>query len=99
MEDQVWKLCRGHEVVGVLTLEAIDMFWTDCRFAPSAGWPALKPFIDVSRAAWERKDQDAAIEADEAIYALGLELVPDGGGEVIRDFLLRIDGDTARFRY
>lgn len=75
------------------------MFWTDCRFEPSTGWPALKPCIDASRAAWERKDQDAAIAADEAISALGLELVPEGEGEVIRDFLLRINGDTARFRY
>ncbi|MFJ1731343.1 hypothetical protein [Streptomyces sp. NPDC088254] len=99
MADQVWRLRRGHEVVGVLTLEAVDMFWTDCRFEPSAGWSALKPFIDASRAAWERKDQEAAIEADEAIYALGLELVPERGGEIIRDFLLRISGDTARFRY
>ncbi|UXY24933.1 hypothetical protein N8I84_41565 (plasmid) [Streptomyces cynarae] len=99
MEDQVWQLRRGHEVVGVLTLEAVDMFWTDCRFEPSDGWLGLKPFIDASRAAWERKDQDAAIEADEAIYALGLELVPESGGEIIRDFLLRINGDTARFRY
>ncbi|MFJ9716040.1 hypothetical protein ACIRPQ_08890 [Streptomyces sp. NPDC101213] len=99
MEDQVWQLRRGHEVVGILTLEAVDMFWTDCRFEPSNGWPALKPFIDASRGAWERKDEDAAIAADEAIYALGLELVPESGSEVIRDFLLRIDGDTARFRY
>ncbi|MFI8004685.1 hypothetical protein [Streptomyces sp. NPDC086010] len=99
MEDQVWRLRRGHEVVGVLTLEAIDMFWTDCRFEPSTGWTALKPFIDASRTAWESKEEDAAVKADEAIYALGLELVPDGGGEVIRDFLLRIDGDSARFRY
>ncbi|MER5877620.1 MULTISPECIES: hypothetical protein [unclassified Streptomyces] len=101
MEHQVWRLCRGHEVVGVLTLEAIDMFWTDCRFEPSNGWPALKPFVDASRAAWGSRDQDAGIKADEAIYALGLELVPDNGGAVIRDFLLRIDGDTAtaRFRY
>jgi hypothetical protein len=99
MGEQVWQLRRGHQVVGVLRLEAVDMFWTDCRFEPSTGWPALKPFIDASRAAWERKDEDAAIAADEAIHALGLELVPEGGGEVIRDFLLRIDGDTARFRY
>ncbi|MFE7393103.1 hypothetical protein [Streptomyces sp. NPDC057582] len=99
MENQVWQLRRGHEVVGVLTLEAVDMFWTDCRFEPSTDWLAVKPFMDASQAAWERKDEDAAIEADEAIYALGLELVPESGGDVIRDFLLRINGDTARFRY
>lgn len=99
MENQVWELRRGGEVVGILALEAIDMFWTDCRFEPSTGWPALEPFIVASRAAWQRKDMAAAIAADEAIYALGLELVPEGGGEVIRDFLLRINGSSARFRY
>ena len=63
-----------------------------------SGHSNSKPSI-CSGPTWERKDQDAAIAADEAIYALGLELVPDGGGEVIRDFLLRINGHTARFRY
>jgi hypothetical protein len=98
-ENQVWQLRRGDEVVGFLTLEAIDMFWTDCRFEPSAGWPAVEPFIEASRAAWQRKDRDAALAADEAIHALGMSLVPEGGDEVITDFLLRIDGRTARFRY
>ena len=100
-ENQVWQLRRGDEVVGFLTLEAIDMFWTDCRFEPSAGWPAVEPFIEASRAAWQRKDRDAALAADETIQALGMSLVPEGGGggEVITDFLLRIDGRVARFRH
>ena len=29
MENQTWQLRWGHEVVGTLELEAVDMFWTD----------------------------------------------------------------------
>lgn len=99
MDNEAWQLRWGQDTVGVLTLEGVDMFWTDCRFEPSTAWPDLKPFIDASRAAWDGTDMDAAIAADEATYALGLELVPEGGGEIITSFLLRIDGDTARFRW
>ncbi|AVH57533.1 MULTISPECIES: hypothetical protein [Streptomyces] len=99
MQDRVWQLRRGDEVIGRMTLEAIDMFWHDCRFEASTGWPTLKPFVEASRAAWKQGDTEAALEADEAIYALGLELVPEDGGEPITEFLLRIDGNFARFRY
>ncbi|MGK5500681.1 hypothetical protein [Streptomyces sp. URMC 125] len=99
MSDRVWRLRRGEEEVGKLSLEGVDMFWHDCRFEASSGWPALRPLFEASHAAWERQDTDAAVEADEAIYALGLELVPEDGSEPITDFLLRIDGDSARFRY
>lgn len=98
MENEVWQLRRGDQLVGTLTLEAVDMFWSDCHFESSTGWPAVKPFIEASREAWERGDQAAAVVADEAIHALDLTLVPADGGESVRDFLLRIDGDSARFR-
>ncbi|MGP3980874.1 hypothetical protein [Streptomyces sp. KR80] len=99
MENRVWQLRRGEEIIGTLTLEAIDMFWFECRFEPSSGWPAFKPFIDASHAAWQRKDVAAARAADDEIYALGLEMVPDDGGEIIRNFMVRISGDHARFRW
>ncbi|MFE2544199.1 hypothetical protein [Actinacidiphila glaucinigra] len=42
---------------------------------------------------------DAIHKVDEAISVLSLELAPEDGGEPIRDFLVRIKGDSARFRY
>jgi hypothetical protein len=101
MENHTWQLRRGEEEIGKLTLEAVDMFWHDCRFEASAGWPTVRPLIQESRMAWERGDTEAALKVDEAIHALGLELVPNGEGEPITEFLLRIDiaGGSARFRY
>ncbi|MFE7237478.1 hypothetical protein [Streptomyces sp. NPDC057580] len=99
MEDQRWQLRQGDELIGVLTLEAIDMFWTDCHFEPAPAWTRLKPLFDASRNAWQQGGAEAGLQADEALYTLGLRLVPDGEGETITDFLLRINGDSARFRY
>ncbi|MEU3087030.1 hypothetical protein ACWCQ0_01085 [Streptomyces massasporeus] len=101
MEDRTWQLRRGEEEIGRLTLEAVDMFWHDCRFEASAGWVTVSPLIEESRRAWERGDTETALKLDEAIDALDLELVPNSEGEPITDFLLRIDMDagSARFRY
>lgn len=37
--------------------------------------------------------------ADETIYAQGLVLVPDSGGVPITEFLIRIEGEVARFHH
>lgn len=97
--DPCWQLVRAGEVVGVLTQGAVDMFWTDCLFTPGPGWPDLQPLFAASRDAWRRGDSKAAAEADEAIQALGLALVPIGGGATLTGVLIRINGDKARFRY
>lgn len=99
MTDPSWQLVRADEVIGVLAQDDVDMYWTDCVFEPGPGWADLQPLFAVSRDAWQRGDSNAAVEADEAIQALGLVLVPIGGGPPLREFLIRIDGDKARFRY
>ncbi|MFB7288337.1 hypothetical protein [Actinacidiphila glaucinigra] len=98
MKD-AWQLRRGEEVIGRLVLETVDMFWYDCRFEASTGWPTLRPHMEALRAAAERRDMDAIHKVDEAISALSLELAPEDGGEPITDFLVRIKGDSARLRY
>ena len=99
VENRTWQLRRGEELIGGLTLEVIDMFWYDCRFEPSASWPTLRPFAEASRDAWQRRDMEAAVKADEAMHALGLELVPDDGSEPITRFVLRVSGNVARFKW
>ncbi|MFE2960269.1 hypothetical protein [Nocardia tengchongensis] len=99
MTDPSWRLVRADEVIGVLTQDAVDMLWTDCVFEPGPGWPDLQPLFAASRDAWRRGDRVAASEADEAIQALGLALVPIDGGPQLTEILIRINGDTARFRY
>ncbi|WP_017627030.1 hypothetical protein [Nocardiopsis chromatogenes] len=99
MAEKRWQLRKEDRIVGTLTLKEVDMFWSDCHFEPASAWDGLRPLFVVSRDAWVRGDQEAARAADEAIHAEGLILVPDGGGDPITDFLIRIDGETARFRH
>ncbi|MER7312071.1 MULTISPECIES: hypothetical protein [Streptomyces] len=99
MAGKSWQLRQDDRLVGTLTLEEIDMFWSDCHFEPAPAWDDLRPLFDASRDAWVRGDEEAALAADEAIHAEGLILVPDEGGDPITDFLIRINGETARFRH
>lgn len=98
MTGQSWELKQGHRLVGILVFEGQDMFWSDCRFEAGPGWADVRPLFERSRDAWRSGDTDAAIAADEAIYAAGMVLQPSDGSDAITDFLLRIEGDFARFR-
>lgn len=99
MAEMCWQLRQKDRLIGTLTLAGIDMFWADCHFEPAAAWDDLRPLFAASRDAWVRGDEEAALAADETIHAEALILVPDAGGEPITDFLIRIDGATARFRH
>lgn len=98
MTDQSWQLKQGARLIGTLTLERVDMFWTDCHFEPAPAWEQLRPLFAASRDAWRAGDKGSALAADDAIHAEGLTLVPTGGGAPITDFLIRIEGNVARFR-
>ncbi|WP_234433197.1 hypothetical protein [Streptomyces sp. NRRL WC-3549] len=98
MMAQRWQLRRGDALIGTLTLEGVDMFWADCRFEPASAWETVRPLFDASRDAWRRGDEGGALAADEAIHEAGLVLVPGDGGAPITDFLLRVSGESARFR-
>lgn len=99
MVEKNWQLRQEGRLVGTLTLEEIDVFWSDCHFEPAPAWDDLRPLFADSRDAWVRGDEEAALAADEAIHAKGLILVPDGGGDPITGFLIRINGETARSRH
>ncbi|MFF7333499.1 hypothetical protein [Streptomyces sp. NPDC008150] len=99
MAEPSWQLMQGGRLVGTLVEEEVDMFWTDCHFAPAPGWEDLHPLFEASSDAWRSGDEEAAVEADEAIYARGLVLAPVDGGAPLTEFLLSINGDKARFRY
>jgi hypothetical protein len=75
------------------------MFWSDCHFRPGPAWEDLRPLIARSEEAWRRRDLEAARAADEAIMTAGLVLLPHDDGAPITGFLLRVDGESARFRY
>ncbi|WP_078882822.1 hypothetical protein [Streptomyces albus] len=99
MAEPSWHLMQGDRLVGTLIEEEVDMFWTDCRFVPGPGWTDLRPLFEASRDAWRSGNREAAMEADETICAQGLVLAPVDSGTPLTQFLLRIDGDKARFRH
>ncbi|KOV65706.1 hypothetical protein ADL00_19230 [Streptomyces sp. AS58] len=82
-------------------LDHIDQPWHHCRFEATAAWDHVRPTL----AAWTRAVEDdgsnelAVDEALEAVEALRLVLVAVADSEYIDDFLIHVDGDTARFRY
>ncbi|GGS07922.1 hypothetical protein GCM10010269_53770 [Streptomyces humidus] len=99
MTEECWQLMCGDRLAGTLRMEAIDMFWTDCTFEPGPEWEVLRPLFDASRDAWVRGDREAAMVADHRIRAAGLVLAGSEGGATITDFLIRIHGGKARFRW
>ncbi|WP_329788687.1 hypothetical protein V1227_29860 [Lentzea sp. DG1S-22] len=94
-----WELKLEDRLVGTLIFEAQDMFWSDCRFRPGPAWEDFRPLNDRSREAWRRGDREEARTADDAIMTSGLVLVPLKGGAPITPVMVRVDGDTARFRF
>ncbi|MBB1255788.1 hypothetical protein [Streptomyces alkaliterrae] len=94
-----WQLRKNGRLVGTLTLTEVDMFWSGCHFEPGAAWEELAPLFAASHDAWRRGDEGAALAADEAIHEQGLVLFPDDGGAPMEEFLIRISGEDARFRY
>ncbi|MFJ9584503.1 hypothetical protein [Streptomyces acidicola] len=101
MTDQSWRLLQGDTPVGTLMLHHIDQPWFHCSFTATAAWESLRPTVVAWTQVVESNDSDEleVNEALEAIDALGLVLVPVAESEQIDDFLIHIEGDTARFRY
>lgn len=95
-----WRLMRGDELVGSLTVHGIDMPVYLCDFRPGPGWEPVRPLFETWAAA-QGPDPDGSrtVTALKPILDLGLTLVPAVGGGTISRFFLRIDGDKACLRY
>ena len=94
-----WTLMIGDSVLGMLTLDDLDMPWLCCHFTPTPSFEQVRPLfvaeLEVLEGQWDEEQWEKAYAA---IVALELRLVGDDG-QIIDEFLLHIDGDTARFRY
>jgi hypothetical protein len=95
-----WRLIRGNELVGTLTVYEVDMPSFLCNFRPGPGWEPVRPLFE----AWAEvrgpdPDGSRTAAALKPILDLGLVLVPVAGGDPVDRFFLRIDGDKARLRY
>lgn len=100
-----WRLLRGHELLGVLEFDDLEMFWTDCQFRPTPAFEAIRPLFDAELTAGGDLSNDDEIEEWEqawgAIEALGLVLdAQDDRASIPSDeFILHIWPDnTARLR-
>lgn len=98
MAPESWQLKRGDTHVGTLVLDQIDMFWTDCHFAPGPGWDEVSPLFAALKVAWQHGGTHEPVQADQGIAAQQMVLVPDDGSEPTAGMLLRIREDRARFR-
>jgi hypothetical protein len=95
---EIWRVERGTEVVGEITVTEADWPWLNGDFAPGPGFADLRPHFARELALVETIDED--IEAWEAAYARaseGVRLVAPAGP--VAEFLLHIEGDAAWFRW
>ena len=95
-----WRLMRGDELVGSLSVSEIDMPHYLCDFSPGPAWEPIRPLFEAW-AGMRGPDPDGSRTAAalKPIVDLRLVLVPVAGGEPITRFFLRIDGNKARLRY
>lgn len=85
--------------LGTLVLARVDQPWFVCSFGATSDWEASRPTVQAWTRAVDEGDEDEMICALEAVDALGLSLVPVTDAETIGDFLIHVEGRTARFRY
>ncbi|GII75702.1 hypothetical protein Sru01_06840 [Sphaerisporangium rufum] len=103
MEEQIWRLRRGGEVIGEIRVDSGDFPWLSGRFAARAGYAAVEPLFAEELALLEVIESGEEIDHDawEAAYARiadEMELVaPDG--RPVAGFLLHISGPDAWFRW
>ncbi|OKI96086.1 hypothetical protein AMK10_10615 [Streptomyces sp. CB02058] len=92
---------QGDVPVGTLVLGQVAQPWFECSFRPTSAWEALRPTVEAWTRAVESDDsnEDEISRALEAVDALKLTLVSVPGSETIEDFLIHVEGDTARFRH
>lgn len=93
----VWRLCRGAETLGEITITEADFPWLTGRFTPRPAFAEVKPLFDAELALIE---VDKDVEAWERAYSrisTTMTLLPPVGA--VSAFLLHIRGDEAWFRW
>jgi hypothetical protein len=97
----VIHLKQGETLLGLLRVQGSDFPWTQCTFEPTPAFEAVRPLFEHELRVLESRDMDAWSEAYRAIVDLNLNLIdPHTGTEVGEgDFLLHINGNSARLRY
>ncbi|RJL35965.1 hypothetical protein [Bailinhaonella thermotolerans] len=95
---ETWRVVRGDEVCGEITIDGVDMPWVRGSFVAGPGFAGVKPLFDRELELLERLDEDP--EAWEAAYdrvADAVRLVSPRGP--VADFLLHVRDGRAWFRW
>ncbi|ARF58559.1 hypothetical protein [Streptomyces gilvosporeus] len=98
---EVWRVERGAEVVGEITVTEANFPWLNGRFAPGPGYPELRPHfvreLELVEAVDEGMDDMTAWEDAYNRACEGVRLVAPTGP--VAEFLLHIEDDAAWFRW
>jgi hypothetical protein len=93
---EVWRLCRGEQLLGEIHLQGGDFPWVHGTFQPRQAFAEVKPWFDEELALVE-SHRNAECDAVYHRITGSLSLVaPDGP---VAEFLLHIRGDEAWFRW
>ncbi|MEU3218213.1 hypothetical protein [Streptomyces sp. NPDC006971] len=99
-----WQLMQGDTLIGELNEHGCDQPFFLAHFSPGPGWESVRPLFEAF-AAVGGPDPDGSrfVSVVQPLQDLELVLVPVHGHEppmrVLKDCMLRIDGNAARLRY
>ncbi|MCK7622770.1 hypothetical protein MUU72_06575 [Streptomyces sp. RS10V-4] len=95
---EIWRVERGTDVVGEITVTQADFPWLNGRFVPGPAFAELRPHFARELALLDTLDDDpTAWEEAYARASDGVRLIaPDGP---VAEFLLHIEDDAAWFRW
>ncbi|MFI6602988.1 hypothetical protein ACIBHX_42655 [Nonomuraea sp. NPDC050536] len=94
-----WRLMRGDDLLGVISVENGDFPWLSGRFSAESGFDEVKPWFDRELELVDA-DGELDVEAWEEIYSRIEQTVTlVGPSGPVPEFLLHISGDEAWFRW
>jgi hypothetical protein len=93
-----WALMRGPTRLGVLRVVDVDQPWFECAFEPTAVFEQVRELFEEEQRLLDADELDAWARAWERISVQRLVLEPLDGGARVEEFMLHVDGQTARLR-
>ncbi|MFK0295966.1 hypothetical protein ACIQU6_36595 [Streptomyces sp. NPDC090442] len=95
---ETWRVERGADVVGEITITEAGFPWLNGRFTPGPAFAELEPHFARELSLIDTLDEDLAAWEDAYARASdGVRLVAPAGP--VAEFLLHIEDDAAWFRW
>ncbi|MCP4538500.1 MAG: hypothetical protein GY832_15295 [Chloroflexi bacterium] len=98
--SESWRLKLGEETLGVLTKDRLDQPSMFCHFEPAPAFEQYKPLFAEELRLLNLEKMDLWEQAYRKIISPGFTLEPVGKkSQIIKDFILHIEGNEAWFRW